>query len=335
MTNEAYIKRTFELARLAYGHTWPNPMVGCVIVKNGKIIAEGYHHKAGTDHAELDAIKNATESVEGSTFYVNLEPCCHTNKQTPPCAQRLIQERVKKVVIANLDPNPHVNGKGVQLLRDHGIEVEFGILEEEGEELNEVFFYNQRHKLPYVHLKMATTLDGKMSMPNGESQWITGELARKHAHGLRAAHQGVLIGAETLRKDNPKLNVRLPEYKGDHPYRIVLTKSGNLPQHSHLFTDELKEKTLIYQNQTLREVLEDLYQKKIINILIEGGAQIATAFMKEKLVNRLSLYMNPSILGTGPSALHDFGVTQLNARPHLKNLKHEWLGEDLYLTGRI
>ncbi len=335
MTNEAYIQRTFELARLAKGHTWPNPMVGCVIVKNGKIIGEGFHHKAGTDHAELDAIKNATESVEGATFYVNLEPCCHTNKRTPPCAQRLIQEKVKKVVISNLDPNPDVNGSGVKLLKDHGIEVEFGVLEHEGEELNEVFFYNQRHKLPYVHLKMATTLDGKISMPNGESQWITGEIARKHVHELRSLHQAILIGAETLRKDNPKLNVRLDDFKGEQPYRVVLTNSGNLPKESHLFTDELKEKTIVYQNQSLKEVLEDLYQKKIINILIEGGASIATAFMREKLVQRVSLYMNPSFLGAGKMALHDFGVTDLNSRPHLKNLKHEWLGSDLYLTGRI
>jgi len=154
MNDFDYIKQTFELARLGLGRTWPNPLVGSVIVKNNRVIGQGHHVQYGDAHAEINALKNCTESPEGSTLYVNLEPCCHTDKQTPPCAQRLIKEKIKKVVICNLDPNPKVNGQGVAILRQHGIEVEHGILEEEGEKLNEVFFFHQRSNSSFVHLKL-------------------------------------------------------------------------------------------------------------------------------------------------------------------------------------
>jgi diaminohydroxyphosphoribosylaminopyrimidine deaminase/5-amino-6-(5-phosphoribosylamino)uracil reductase len=348
--DEAFIKRCFELASQGMGHTWPNPLVGSVIVKDGRIIGEGYHKKYGEDHAELSAIKNATESVEGATLYVNLEPCCHTNKQTPPCAQRLIQEKIKKVVIANLDPNPHVNGGGIELLRSQGIEVIHGILSSEGEKLNEVFFHAQRSKLPFVHLKMASTLDGRIAMPSGESQWITSESARAHVHKLRSTHQAVMVGANTVRKDNPKLNVRIPNFQGNSPYRIIFTKSGELPPSAQLLTDELKERTLIYtqtkidlsfpssqiiQISTLKEAMEDLFQKKIITLFLEGGANLASEFLREKLINRVSLYLNPSFLGVGPSTLTDFGLNSLGNRPRLKDIESCWLGEDFHLSGRI
>lgn len=350
MRDEDFIKRCFELAALGKGHTWPNPLVGSVIVKDGRIIGEGHHKKYGQDHAELSALKNATESVEGATLYVNLEPCCHTKKQTPPCAQRLIQERIKKVVIANLDPNPHVNGGGVDLLRSQGIEVSHGILSSEGEKLNEVFFHSQKNRLPFIHLKMASTLDGRIAMPSGESQWITSESARLHVHELRSLHQAVVVGANTVRKDNPKLNVRVPDYQGSSPYRIIFTKSGELPSEAQLFTDELKERTLIYtqtkidfafpseqiiQVSSLQEAMEDLFQRKIINILLEGGANLASEFLREKLVNRVSLYLNPSFLGTGANSLSDFGLSSLSERPRLRDIESCWLGEDFHLSGRI
>ncbi len=333
MTDEDFIRRTFTLAKLGQGNTWPNPLVGAVIVKDRKIIAEGYHHQHGHDHAELDAINKATSTLEGSTIYVNLEPCCHTNKLTPPCAQRLITEKFKKVVISNLDPNPLVNGKGVELLRSHGIEVEHGILKEEGEALNEAFFFAQIHRRPFIHLKMATTLDGKVATSAGESQWITGEKARLHVHQMRAHHQGIIIGAETARRDNPKLNIRLPNYQGKQPWRIVISKSGNLPKHLHLFSDELKDQTLVYSD--IQEAMRDLFERKLINLILEGGQKLASEFVGQGLVNRVSLYLNPSFLGSGISALGDLGVTQLNQRPRLKNMHSEWLGEDLFLSGNL
>ncbi len=345
-----FILRAMELARMGHGSTWPNPMVGCVIVKDGKVIAEGYHRKSGEAHAELDAINHAKESIKGSTVYVNLEPCCHTNKRTPPCAQRLIQEGVSKVVIANRDPNPSVDGNGMSLLREAGIEVIYGIHEDIGEELNEVFFHAQRKKLPFVHLKMASTLDGKIAMNSGESRWITGEEARAEVHLMRSQHQAVLIGAGTLRKDNPKLNVRLPDYQGEQPWRIVFTGSGNLPSDKNLFTDELKEKTLVFTKsecavdlpsrqvirvQSLREAMENLYERKIINILCEGGPNLAGEMLKENFIQRVSLFLNPSFLGEGPDNIGNFGLKNLNHRPLLRNVKTRMFGEDIFLTGRI
>lgn len=346
----AFILRTFELARKGLGTTWPNPMVGAVIVKDGRIIGEGYHRKSGEAHAEADAIQNAIESVRGATIYVNLEPCCHTNKKTPPCAQRLIQEGVSKVVIANLDPNPDVNGKGMTLLREAGIEVVYGIHEEIGADLNEVFFHAQRTKLPFVHLKMASTLDGKIAMESGESQWITGDVARNEVQRMRGTHQAVMVGAGTLRKDNPKLTVRSPGFKGEQPYRLVFTASGNLPPSSHLFTDEHRERTLVFTKsdtrvdlpssqivkvRDLRHAMEELYARRIINILLEGGPELAGEMLKENFIQRVSLFFNPSFLGEGPSNLGSFGLKNLNERPRLRNITTKMFGEDLLLTGRI
>lgn len=350
MTDEDLIRKTFELARLGLGTTWPNPLVGAVIVKDGRIIGTGHHHQAGQDHAELDAIKNATDSIEGATIYVNLEPCCHTKKQTPPCAQRLITEKIKRVVICNLDPNPLVNGEGVRLLKEHGIDVISSILKDEGEALNEAFFLSQRLRRPFIHLKMASSLDGKTALPNGESQWITGPLARRKVHELRAVHQGVIVGAETVRKDNPKLNVRLPHYSGPPPYRIVFTKSGRLPKGAHLFTDELKHLTLIYTFSplnfdfpkeqvvlisSLEEAMKNLFERKLMNLLMEGGANLAASFIKENLIDRLSIFLNPGLIGQGTSLLGDLNITKLDDRPRLKQVESSFIGEDLLITGRL
>lgn len=350
MTNEDFIRKTFELAKLGQGATFPNPMVGAVIVKDGRIISTGFHHAHGLDHAELDAIKNAKESIAGATIFVNLEPCCHTKKQTPPCAQRLIAEKIKKVVISNLDPNPQVNGQGVELLRAAGIEVEHGILSEDGEILNEAFFLSQRQRRPFIHLKTASTLDGKIALPSGESQWITGPKAREEVHLMRSLHQGVIVGAETVRKDNPKLNVRIPDYQGRQPYRIVFTKSGNLPEDAHLFTDELKHQTLIYtmaplsfdfpsdqviRVQNLKEALTSLFERKLIHLFLEGGATLATEFMKEKLVDRVSVFLNPSFLGSGKPLMEDLGIKTLAERPRLSHVTTHLVGGDVLISGRL
>lgn len=333
MTNEKFIRRTFELARQGLGTTWPNPLVGAVIVKDDRIISEGFHLKKGSAHAELDAINKATESLEGATIYVNLEPCCHTNKTTPPCAQRLIQEKFKKVVICNLDPHPLVNGMGVELLRSHGIEVEYGILAEEGEKLNEVFFTAHRKKRPFIHFKSAVTLDGKTAMKNGESQWITGVEARKEVHLMRSRHQGIIVGGETVRKDNPRLTVRLPDYQGEQPWRIVISRSGNLPQTHHLFSDEWKHKTLVYGD--IHEAMKDLFEKNIICLMLEAGPGLASEFLKHQYIDRITLFQNPGFLGTGRDLFSDLELKNLNDRPVLKDIESRWIGQDHFITGRL
>jgi diaminohydroxyphosphoribosylaminopyrimidine deaminase/5-amino-6-(5-phosphoribosylamino)uracil reductase len=344
MTDEDYLREALRLAGLGLGSTWPNPLVGAVIVKDQRIIARGYHHKHGQDHAELDAIKNASESIEGATVYVNLEPCCHTSKLTPPCAQRLVQEKIKKVVITNLDPNPHVNGKGVELLRSHGIDVEYGKLSSEGELLNEAFFLSQRLKRPFIHLKLASTLDGKMAMENGESQWITGEEARAHVHVMRSQHQGIIIGGETLRKDNPRLNVRTPDFSGVQPLPIIITESGDLPVSSTLIQEKRalvytkKPLAFDYPNvviyQTLQEILSDLFSRKLMNLMLEAGPGLTSAFMREGFIDRVSVYLNPSFLGEGLSSMKDLGIKNLNDRPRLTQIHTHLVGGDILITGK-
>jgi diaminohydroxyphosphoribosylaminopyrimidine deaminase / 5-amino-6-(5-phosphoribosylamino)uracil reductase len=347
MTDQELILRTFELARRGHGTTWPNPMVGAVIVKNGRIISEGHHIRSGEPHAELDAINKATEDLKGSSIYVNLEPCCHSDKITPPCAQRLIQEGFKKVVIANLDPNPSVNGKGVELLRSHGVEAIHGLCQEEGEKLNEVFFTAQRYKRPFIHFKSAITLDGKTALLNGNSQWITGERARTHVHEMRALHQGIIVGGQTVRKDNPRLTVRLPDYKGPRPWRIVLTNSGDLPGSHHLFTDEYRERTLVYSKKelsfsfphkiitSLQDAMNDLYQRKIINVMLECGPDLAASFLKEKLIDRVTLFQNTGFFGAGRDLFGNFDLQDLSKRPVLTDIESRWFGEDHLITGRL
>ena len=335
MNHEHFMRRAFALAVKAKGHTWPNPMVGCVIVKDDVVIAEGFHANAGSAHAELDAINNVPVSVVGATLYVNLEPCCHTNKRTPPCAQRLIAEGIKTVVIANVDPHPEVCGRGIAMLHEAGIEVITDVLAHEGELLNEVFFHSQRVQKPFVHLKLASTLDGKIAMPNGQSQWITGELARKHAHHVRAEHMAIAVGAQTIRQDNPRLTVRMENYSGSQPIRLVFSHSGHLPKSAHVFTDDDAANTRVYGNRPLAEVLDELYQQGIMNILLEGGASLASSFLEAGLVQRISHYLNPSYLGQGQSALNDYGLMDLSQRIHLKHVEYTALGEDFHLTGRV
>jgi diaminohydroxyphosphoribosylaminopyrimidine deaminase/5-amino-6-(5-phosphoribosylamino)uracil reductase len=335
MDHAVFMRQALRLAQQAKGRTWPNPLVGCVLVKDGKIIAEGYHRQAGQAHAELDAINQASAPITGATAYVNLEPCCHTNKRTPPCAQRLIAEGIKTVVIANTDPHPEVNGRGVAMLREAGIEVITGILAHEGELLNEVFFYNQRAHKPFVHLKLAGTLDGRIAMADGQSQWITGEAARLHAHQLRAMHMAIAVGAETLRRDDPQLTVRLPGYDGPQPVRLVFSRSGNLPEAAKIFRDADGRRSQRIGDPDLDAVLAGLYEQGIVNLLVEGGAGLAGSFLAGGHVQRISHYLNPSYLGQGKSAVTDYGLKELSQRIHLKHVEYTPLGEDFLITGRV
>ena len=223
MTDQEYMLRAIQLAKKGEGWTNPNPMVGAVIVKDGKIIGEGYHKKYGELHAERNAIASLTESAEGAVIYVTLEPCCHHGK-TPPCTEAIIEQKNRKVVIGSRDPNPKVAGKGVQILRDHGVEVETGLLEEECLSLNEIFFHYITTKMPYVAMKYAMTLDGKIASFSGDSKWVTGEKAREHTHFLRKKYRGILVGIGTVLADDPMLHVRVEGWKS--PVRMVWTRFG-------------------------------------------------------------------------------------------------------------
>lgn len=331
--DKQFIQKCFQLARKGVGTVNPNPLVGSVIVKNGKVIGEGFHEYYGGPHAEPNAISSSTENLEGATLYCNLEPCCHTKKQTPPCVLNIIKQKIKRVVISNLDPNPSVSGNGVRLLREAGISVDVGILEEEGRELNEVFFKYIRTQKPFVHIKLAQTLDGKIATSIGDSKWISNDSARTLVHEWRLQYDAVLIGRNTLLKDNPTLNIRMGiDSKGRVPYRIVMGSIDKMDLSYNLFTDEWSHRTIIAtskisfeklteeQQELLEEnkvqilivqekdksfqldnLLVQLSEFKITSILVEGGKSVITSFIDQKLYDKISFFICPKIIGNGIS----------------------------------
>jgi len=315
--NKNYISRCFYLAQKGTGFVSPNPLVGAVLVKDGQIIGEGYHQRFGGPHAEVNAIEAAIEPVEGATLYVNLEPCCHLNKKTPPCAQRIVAEKIARVVISNRDPNPKVNGGGLQLLRDAGVEVKEGILKEEGAWLNRFYFKYVTSGLPWVTVKIAQTKDGFIAREKGKQSWITGPEAQKEVHRMRAEHDAVLVGAGTVLADDPQLTVR--EVKGTNPVRVILDGKLRSVGSRRVYDDEHRERTwvlcrkpakkekleylhkkvgrvfLLPKNDSsidLKTVLKLLVENQIISLLIEGGQQIFTQFLSEGLADDLHIFQS-------------------------------------------
>lgn len=320
MKEEAYMRRAIELATLAVGKTNPNPMVGAVIVKNDKIIGEGYHQYIGGLHAERNALANCKESAEGATIYVTLEPCCHYGK-TPPCTEAIIEHKLAKVVIGSRDPNPKVAGKGAAILREAGIEVVEDFLRDECDTLNPVFFHYIRNKEPYVALKYAMTADGKIAVNSGESQWITEEPARNHVHRLRNYYKGILVGIGTVLQDNPLLTCRIPE--GRNPVRIVCDSHLRIPPDCQICNTtnqapvivacvddpenkqaalEAKGVQVLFVKEKkgtidITDLLQKLGQQDIDGILVEGGGTINAAFISAKQVHHVYAYVGAQIFG--------------------------------------
>lgn len=320
---------------MAVGEVSPNPYVGAVIVKDGKIIATGYHKGSGHAHAELDAINNAKESLVGSTIYSNLEPCCHTNKKTPPCAQRLILERFSKVVISNLDPNPLVAGQGVKILREAGIEVITDILKDEGEILNEVFFTHITKNRPFIHLKYAQTIDGKIATISGDSKWITSEKSREFVHTQRNQYDAIMIGAKTALADNPKLTVRKDD-KVKPIKRVILTNKILKDEKINLLTDEYKDYTiqsLLKSNLDLSSILSNLYMEHgIKSIYVEGGAKTLDLFINEKLYDKVSIFIAPKIIGKGRSPHNELQLNFIKDAIEFKNVSWKIIDDNAVMT---
>lgn len=326
-----------ELAKKGEGTTSPNPMVGAVIVKDGIILGKGWHIKAGGPHAEPAAIADVAEDqiseLEGATIYVTLEPCCHTKKRTAPCTNTILKYGLARVVVACLDPNPEVAGNGIRLLEAAGIDCTVGVLEDEAVALNEVFFKVMKSKLPYIHLKLAQTLDGKLSTMSGDSKWITDENARMLVHSYRKKYDAVMVGRKTLNNDDPSLNIRFGiDQSGKVPYRIILGSISMMDPLSKVFNDGHENKTIIvttgadyqaanddvvsfFTNKRIRivfaksdngEVILDdaLAQLKAIgiqSILVEGGGMLASTILKNDLADKITIFIAPKILGDGIS----------------------------------
>ncbi|GBR76504.1 5-amino-6-(5-phosphoribosylamino)uracil reductase [Candidatus Termititenax persephonae] len=321
--NEYFMRRTFTLAERGHGFVSPNPLVGAVIVRDGKILAEGWHEKYGGYHAERNAIlklagkKPVKNCARGATIYVNLEPCAHYG-QTPPCTDIISVAGIKQVVFAVRDPNPQVRKLNPRrVLRRAGIEVAYPVLAAEARELNKVFFKNQTQGLPYVTLKSAATLDGKIGLRQDPSpvatrrrdEWLTGPEARAEAQKMRLAHDAVLVGKNTVRLDNPRLNIRLPGIRRAN-YKIVLGARGQFPPSTKLLKDP---KAIFTAERDLKKLLAGLYQEhKICSVLVEGGAAVNTSFLQSGLVDEWQLFLAPKILGGDAlSIFNSLGIAKL------------------------
>ena len=360
MTDLHYMQRAIELARLGTGKTSPNPLVGAVIVKNGRIIGEGYHACAGQKHAEIAALDNASESVEGATLYCNLEPCCHLtpSKRTPPCTSRIISEGIKRVVIANYDPNPYVSGQGIETLKAAGIEVKVGVMRDAAMMINQPFFKFIQTGVPYVHMKIAQSLDGRIATSTGDSRWITDEDARRKVHQWRANADAVLVGVNTVIADNPALTVRLIE--GKQPLRVVLDTNLRTPVDAVLVSDEYRHLTHIFTASveadkidtflekgvhvhriskssdgrvSLSETLRQLGNLNISNIIVEGGAAIFTEFIRESLFDKLSVFIAPIIVGEGRNSVQDLGITSIKSAKRLKHIQISSVNDQVLMEG--
>jgi diaminohydroxyphosphoribosylaminopyrimidine deaminase/5-amino-6-(5-phosphoribosylamino)uracil reductase len=327
---ESWMRLALREARRGAGRTSPNPAVGAVIVsRGGKLLAKGWHRAAGGPHAEIEAIRALARPslARGATLYVTLEPCS-THGRTPPCVDAIIAAGFARVVVGAVDPNPAHAGRGLKLLRAAGIEVVAGVLAGEAEALNRAFNKWIVTGLPYVIAKCALTLDGRITRPPSEGAWLTSERTRAAARRLRAGVDAILIGAGTLRVDNPRLTVR--GVRGARqPWRVVMTRSGNLPANAHLFTDEHRERTLVYKRRSLAWVLRDLGKRGATCVLIEGGAEILGEAFERKLVDRVEFHVAPLLAGGPKLAL---------ARPiaaDIVNPEYRTIGNDLILAGDV
>jgi len=335
MQDEDFMRAALAEARRGLGQTSPNPAVGAVIVRAGKIIARGYHHRAGQPHAEIEALRALPKPApaRGATIYVTLEPCS-THGRTPPCVEAIIAAGFRRVVIGTIDPNPSHAGRGVKLLRDAGITVTTNVLEAECRALNAAFNHWIVTKTPLVIAKAGMSLDGRITRPPGEGQWLTNAAARKDAHRLRAQVDAILIGAETLRQDNPRLTVR--GVRGARqPWRIVVTRSGKLPKDAHLFTDEHRERTLVYRGKSLRTVLRDLGRRQITSVMIEGGGAVLGDAFDRRLVQRVHFYLAPLLCGGPAVGVKGLGVGSNAEAPTIREPTYIRLGDNLRLTGEV
>ena len=313
--HKKYIQRTFYLAKKGIGKVAPNPLVGCVIVKNNKIIGEGYHKEYGDKHAEINAINNVSnkKEIEGSSVYINLEPCNHFGK-TPPCSDALVKLKPKEVIISNKDPNPLTNGKSIKKLIDNNIDVRSNILKEEGKELNKRFFKNQIKKLPFIILKWAQTSDGFIAKSDGSSKWISNDISRTLVHKWRSEELGILVGAKTVNSDNPKLNVR--SWDGKDPIRVIIDPNNRCSNKNDILSDTLP--TLIYnkkreskvQNKqfvrllefNLLNILKDILSRGISSIMVEGGSFTLQSFIENNLWDEARVFVSDGKFKNGIKA---------------------------------
>lgn len=358
--DEKYMSLAIELAKKGYGYTAPNPVVGAVIVKDGCIIGQGYHEKYGEPHAERNALASCTQSPEGATIYVTLEPCCHHGKQ-PPCTDAILEAGISRVVTGSGDPNPLVGGKGIQILKDHGIQVSEHVLKEECDGLNQAFFHYIQTGRPYVTMKYAMAMDGKIAAYTGASKWVTGEEARHHVHEQRKKNTAIMVGIGTVLADDPMLNCRIEG--GRNPIRIVCDTHLKTPVTSNIVKTAKDIPTIIaccvadkelqrpykeagckilltekkMSHIDLEHLMKQLGKEKIDSILLEGGGTLNWAALEAGIVQKVQAYIAPKLFGgtTAKTPVEGRGVEEPDQAFLIKHKKVSFLGDDLLIEGEV
>jgi diaminohydroxyphosphoribosylaminopyrimidine deaminase/5-amino-6-(5-phosphoribosylamino)uracil reductase len=330
--DEEFMRAALNEARKGLGHTSPNPAVGAVLVIDNRIVAKGYHREAGRDHAEIECLRNFGRPVPAcATLYVTLEPCS-TAGRTAPCTSAILKAGVKNVVVGSIDPNPRHSGKGIVRLRKAAAEVRAGVLAHECARLNEAFNKWIVTGRPFVIAKCGMSLDGRLTRPAGESRSITDRIARRDVHDLRARVDAVLVGAETVRVDNPRLTAR--GVRGARqPWRVVLTRSGSLPASAHLFSDQLAARTLIYRDKSLSAVLKNLGKQGVTSVLIEGGGEVLGQALDARLIDKVQIYLGPILTGGPVIAFPGRGAAKAWNALCLRRVSYRQIGQSLCVTG--
>ncbi len=359
-TDEVFMQRALELAVRAQGRTSPNPVVGAVIVSRGRVLAEGYHRKAGLPHAEVEALRNSDVSVQGATLYVNLEPCAHFGR-TPPCVEALIGAKVRRVVVGITDPNPEVRGRGIRRLRRAGIDVVTGVLREVCKQVNEDFFTTVRTGRPFVTLKLAASLDGRIATSSGDARWISGKSSRRLVHELRDRVDAVMVGAETVKADDPQLTCRIRG--GRDPFRVIIDGRLRTDPKARVCSLSSKAKTIIVttpqaarsrghlfgrlpveieQSKSRRgilrlaPILDRLRLGGAKHVMVEGGGVLAAAALKEGLVDKVLFFYNPLLIGSeGRAMVGPLRVKKITEGIKLHKMQYDVVGEDIVLSGYV
>ncbi len=358
--HEYFMNLAIREALKARGMTSPNPLVGALVVKNNHVIAKGFHKKAGFAHAEVVALDAAGKKAEGAILYVTLEPCTHFGR-TPPCVERIIRSGVKEVIVGMLDPNPVNNGKGIQILRKHNIKVEVGFLEEELKKINEVFLKYTNKKVPFVTVKVAQSLDGKIASKTGDSKWITSDKSRVYSHKMRKNYDAIMIGVNTVLRDNPKL---ASWFSQKNPTKIIVDSQLSTPVDANIFMDDSKviivtvharpgqetenrkalaQKANILEVKeragqvSLKDMMKKLAQLDITNILAEGGGTLIGSLFDEGLVDRIMFFISPKIIGgkDAVSSVMGHGITRIDKAVKLKDVSVRYIGEDLLVEAHV
>jgi len=330
--DEAFMRAALVEAKKAFGRTSPNPAVGAVLVIDNRVVSKGHHREAGRAHAEVECLRDFGPSIpSGATLYVTLEPCS-TAGRTAPCTEAIIKAGLKSVVIAATDPNPRHSGRGIVELRKAGVQVRAGILAEECTRLNETFNKWIVTGRPFVIAKCGMSLDGRLTRPPDESRWITGRDARREANQMRARVDAVLVGAGTVRFDNPRLTARGVR-RARQPWRIVLTRSGQLPRQARVLSDKFAARTLIYERKSLASVLKDLGKRGITSVLIEGGSEVLGEALDKRLIDKVQIYLGPILAGGPVIAFPGEGVEKTADALRLRDVEYQHIGQTVSLTG--